>query len=164
MNLAIEKNKEADTKLTDQDVAIKKETEDKIFQNKLATKAIQDAYKLNPNTFDYSLADIAQRKIYENTKSTDPKVVATRQMENLLMKSAIGKLKGAFGTNPTEGERAVILAMEGIQSKSKEERALIMEDAYQTLLEHQRRESGRLEEISSGNYRKKTKPKEEESK
>ena len=149
----LETEKEKGKKLTPAEVKLKTDTEDLLAAANQSLKDIQQAYKLNPNTFDSSLLDTAQRKLLENTASNDPKVVATRTLENLLSKDAIGKLRASFGGNPTEGERAILLQLEGINSKSKEERAAIMRNAYEALKASIARHQKRLNEINAGLYR-----------
>jgi hypothetical protein len=62
-------------------------------------------------------------------------------------------LKAAFGGNPTEGERDILLSVQGIGSKSKEERAFIMKDAFKVLKSSRERQNKRLNEITQGLYR-----------
>ena len=86
----------------------------------------------------------------------DPRVLATREQKNLLSKGAIDKLRASFGGNPTEGERAALLQLEGLESKSKEERALIMKNTYKLLQARRQREQKRLNDINAGLYRETT--------
>jgi hypothetical protein len=137
---------------------LKTEVEDILTSTDQAMLDLKRAYQLNPNTFDTSLADVAQRKVLEQAGVKDPKVIATREQTNLLSKSAVGKLKTAFGGNPTEGERKILLDLEGIDSKSKEERAIIMKNSYSALKMRREREQKRLNEISQGLYRNTSAP------
>lgn len=141
------------TKLTPAEVKLKSEAEEALTGLDSSIAALQKAYKLNPNTFDASLIDKAQRKLLEETGSKDPKVQNTREMENLLSSGAVEKLKASFGGNPTEGERAILLSLEGLESKSKEERAKIMKNTYVKLKAVRAARQKRLNEISSGLYR-----------
>jgi hypothetical protein len=134
-------------------VKLKSEAENALAGLDSSIAALQKAYKLNPNTFDASLMDKAQRKLLEETGSKDPKVQNTREMENLLSSGAVEKLKASFGGNPTEGERAILLSLEGLESKSKEERAKIMKNTYIKLKAVRAARQKRLSEISSGLYR-----------
>ena len=149
--------KQQGTKLSAAEVKMKSDTEELLGNANQALKDIQQAYKLNPNTFDSSLMDKGTRLLLENTSSNDPKVVATRTMENLLSKEAVGKLRASFGANPTEGERAILLQLEGINSKSREERAAIMRNTYEALKASISRQNKRLNEINAGLYRDTTK-------
>ena len=148
-----ENQKAQQSKLSPQEMKLKSETEDILLSTDQAMADLKRAYQLNPNTFDTSLGDIAQRKLLEAAGSKDPKVIATREQTNLLSKSAVGKLKTSFGGNPTEGERKILLDLEGIDSKSKEERAIIMRNSYTALKNRREREQKRLNDIKQGLYR-----------
>ena len=124
------KTKADAAKLSPPELKLKAETEDLVASTDQALKNLKRAYALNPNTFDSSVIDAAQRKILEAAGSKDPKVLATRELENLLSKGAVEKLRASFGGNPTEGERKILLSLEGLESKSIEERKRIMLNAY----------------------------------
>jgi hypothetical protein len=147
---------EAAGKLTPGEVRLKADAETTLGGIDDAMSSLKRAYSLNPNTFDGTLIALAQRKILEQTDPKDPRVLATREQQNLLSKGAIDKLRASFGGNPTEGERAALLALEGIDSKSKEERAQIMKNTYKLLQARREREQRRLDEISKGAYRETT--------
>ncbi len=143
-------------KLTPGELKLKTEAEDNLSNMDQALADLSQAYKLNPNTFDSSLVDTAQQKLLEAAGSKDPKVIATRTQSNLLGKQGIAKLRASFGGNPTEGERKILLDLEGIGAKSKEERAIIMRNAYSALKAKRDRENKRLNEINQGLYRETT--------
>jgi hypothetical protein len=143
-------------KLTAPELKLKAETEDVLAAADSAMESLRKAYSLNPNTFDASFLDKAQRKLLEETGNKDPKVLATREQENLLTKQVLAGLKAAFGGNPTEGERDILLSVQGIGSKSKEERAFIMKDAFKVLKASRERQNKRLNEITQGLYRETT--------
>jgi hypothetical protein len=147
---------EAAGKLTPGEVRLKAEAETTLGGIDDAMSSLKRAYSLNPNTFDGTLVALAQRKILEQTDPKDPRVLATREQQNLLSKGAIDKLRASFGGNPTEGERAALLALEGIDSKSKEERAQIMKNTYKLLQARRQREQKRLDDITRGLYRETT--------
>lgn len=151
-----QRQQEAAGKLTPGEVKLKAEAETTLGGIDDAMSSLKRAYSLNPNTFDGTLVALAQRKILEQTDPKDPRVLATREQQNLLSKGAIDKLRASFGGNPTEGERAALLALEGIDSKSKEERAQIMKNTYKLLQARREREQKRLNEISKGAYRETT--------
>jgi hypothetical protein len=115
--------------------------------------ALDRAFKLNPQTFDGTYQDIARRKVLEEINPNDPRVLATREQTNLLGRGAIEKLKASFGGNPTEGERAALMQLEGIDSKSKAERAQIMANTYDLLRKREQRERDRLQRIRAGQFR-----------
>jgi hypothetical protein len=160
-NQALQQNKfgfqqEQSKKLTPGEMKLKTDTEDVLGASDVALNNLKQAYSLNPNTFDSSLVDLAQRKLLEAGGSKDPKVIATRTMENLLQEKALAGLKTAFGGNPTEGERKIMLDIQGIGAKSKEERSVILKNAYKAAQEARTRHQKRLNEINQGLYRETT--------
>ena len=140
-------------KLSPGEMKLKSETEEIRDASDQALADLKQAYKLNENSFDTSLVDLAQRKVLEAAGSKDIKLSNTREMENLLSRSAVGKLKSSFGGNPTEGERKILLDLEGIGAKSVEERNKIMKNAYSALKIKREQQQKRLNEISQGLYR-----------
>ena len=147
-------NQQAQQKrLTPTELKLKSETEDVIASGNAGMAAIKRAYALNPNTFDASLVDAGQRKMLELGGSKDPKLLATREQENLLTGGALAGLRASFGGNPTEGERKILLDVQGIGAKSIEERAIILKDAYRAQQIALARHQKRLNEINQGLYR-----------
>ena len=147
-----EQKKQA-AKLTPTELKLKTETEDLLAASDAGMKALSQAYKLNPTTFDSSLPDLAQRKLLEASGRKDTKLENTRVMENLLSEKALSGLRAAFGGNPTEGERKIMLDVQGIGAKSVEERGKIMKSAYAAMKIARERQNKRLNEINQGLYR-----------
>ena len=129
------------------------ETEDTLNAAKSAEGALQEALRLNPNTFSTSLTDMAQRKALEAVGSKDRKLLNTRDQENLLASQALTQLKSLVGGNPTEGERQIILDLQGVGAKSVKERELIIKRALETVRSRQTRAQKRLKQIKSGQLR-----------
>jgi hypothetical protein len=120
------------------------------------TQAMNDlkrAYELNPNTFDASLPDIAQRKLLETAGSKDPKLANTREQINLLEKGALAQLKSTFPGAISDAETRTLKELQGINAKSIEERGRIMKNAFRALKAIDERSKRRLDEIKRGTYR-----------
>jgi hypothetical protein len=145
--------KDQQAKLSPAEVRLKVEAEDTLAQTDQAMTNLKKAYSLNPNTFDGSLLDVAQRKLYEQSGSKDPKVVATRELENLLKKASLSQLKATFPGAISNDERAALDAVQGLDAKSKTERAVIMKNAFTALKSVSERHRRRLSEINQGVYR-----------
>lgn len=141
------------TKLTAPEMKLKTETEDLLAQTSQGYSNIKRALALNPNTFDTSLVDTAQRKMLESVGSKDPKVVNTRELENMLEKAALSQLKATFPGAISNDERQALLATQGMASKSIEERGRIMQNAADALKGIYARNKKRLNEINAGAYR-----------
>jgi hypothetical protein len=89
----------------------------------------------------------------EAANSKDPVIVNTRVINNLLSSQGLAKLRATFGGNPTEGERSILLELEGIGAKTKDERGKIIMRAYTVLQDRMAREQARLDKINLGAYR-----------
>jgi hypothetical protein len=146
-----QKNQQA--KLTGPEVKLKTETEDTLAQTDAALGILKQAFALNPNTFDTSISDIAQRKALEVTNSKHPKVVATREQENLLERAALAQLKSTFPGAISNDERKALQDVQGLGAKSIEERGKIMKNAYKALQSVRARHAKRLVDINQGVYR-----------
>ncbi|MFM7010380.1 MAG: hypothetical protein ACKO0Z_13800 [Betaproteobacteria bacterium] len=157
-NLALAQNKfenqkQQQTKLSPTEINMKKEAEDTIAVGKQSLADLKQAYALNPNSLAGGWMDKGQQWLAEAAGSKDPTIVNTRILNNLLGAQGLAKLKSTFGGNPTEGERAILLELEGIGSKTKEERAAVIKRTYKVLQDKQAREQARLDQINSGAYR-----------
>ena len=150
---AKDKTKADAAKLSPPELKLKIETEDMIGTTQQAMDSLRRAYALNPTTFDNSLPDLAQRKILEAAGSKDPKVIATRELENILEKAALSALKATFPGAVSDGERTALMNTVGLGSKSIEERKLIMESGYEALKSVSERAKKRLKLINEGLYR-----------
>jgi hypothetical protein len=148
-----EQAKNQQSKLTAPEMKLKIEAEDTLAQTEQALANLKKAYALNPNTFDGSFLDVAQRKLYESSGSKDPKVVATRELENLLKKASLSQLKATFPGAISNDERAALDAVQGLDAKSKDERAVIMKNAFTALKSVSIRHRKRLDEVNRGVYR-----------
>lgn len=140
-------------RLTSPELKLKTDTSDAIMNLDQAMSNIGKAYNLNPNTFDNSITDKAQRLLLENTSPNNPKVQSTRLLENLLSEGALSQLKSTFGGNPTEGERAILLGIQGIGAKSIPERDEILKSTRMALQNKRKLLSNRLNELNQGAYR-----------
>ncbi len=145
--------KEQAAKLSAPEMKLKTETEDLLAQTSQGYQNIKRALELNPNTFDTSLLDTAQRKALEAVGSKDPKVVNTRELENLLEKASLSQLKATFPGAISNDERMALQATQGMAAKSVEERGKIMTNARDALKNIYARNKKRLNEINQGAYR-----------
>lgn len=132
---------------------MKLETENTLNQTNQALENIKLAYALNPNTYDSSFLDSAQRKLGEISGSKDTKLLNTIEMENLLEKAALASLKATFPGAISDGERTALLATQGLGAKSVEARSEILRNAYLALQSIAAKAQTRLGEITSGAYR-----------
>jgi hypothetical protein len=145
--------KQQQTRLSPAEVTLKKEAEDFIASSKQSLLDLKQAYALNPNSLAGGWLEKGQQFLSEAAGSKDPVIVNTRIINNLLGSQGLAKLKATFGGAPTEGERAILMELEGIGSKTREERAAIIKRTYKVLQDRMAREQARLDQITSGAYR-----------
>ena len=148
-----EEQKAQGTRLTPKELDLRVETEDALNAGTSALGALTKALELNPTTFDSSLKDKTQRMLLEETQTDHPRVVASREQDNLLGTQAVTQLKSLVGGNPTEGERTIILQLQGIGAKGREERKRIIESSIEAVKSRIARNKKRLEDIKAGRYR-----------
>ena len=140
-------------RLSPTELKMKSEAEDTVASSKQSLADLKQAYALNPNSLAGGWLDQGQMFLSEKAGSKDPTIVNTRVLNNLLGAQGLAKLRTTFGGNPTEGERAILLELEGIGSKTKEERKAIILRSYKVLQDRTAREQSRLDQINSGAYR-----------
>ena len=141
------------SKLTPTEMKLKSGTEDLIANLGQARTDLKQAYALNPNTFDTSIADTAQRKVLEAAGSKDQKLINSRLLDNLIASGAISQLREKFGSQFTQAEGKLWIDLQGIGAKSIEERSKIFLNLYKTLDAKLAKEQKRLSEINQGKYR-----------
>jgi hypothetical protein len=157
--LALEREQRAKlqaSKLTPPELKLKEETEDAIASGNQALQALNKALIINPKTFTGSLGDMAQKYALGVVNPNHPQIQATEELENLLGNQALASLKTLVGGNPTEGERKVIMDLQGISSKSIPVRKGIIENTIKATESRIARNKQRLQEVSSGAYRETT--------
>lgn len=149
----LEMTKASAKKLTPTEMKLKTDAEDTLASTTQAMDDLKRAYKLNPNTFDNSVLDLAQHKLLGAAGSKDPKVIATNEMNNLLQKGALSQLKATFPGAISNDERKALLDVQGVGAKSIEERSKVMQNGFRALRAVEKRLKDRLESITRGEYR-----------
>jgi hypothetical protein len=153
---AEERAAEGAKKLTPTEIKLKTEAEDRLTTIDSAMSDLGRAFDLNKNSFDTTLKDTAVRVALEQTGSKDPKVLATRELDNLLksamISSAAEKMKGVL----SDSDIKLLQSVAGLDAKSKEERAAILRNAYRSLRTARQAQQKKLNEISQGLYRETT--------
>ena len=138
------------------EIRLLSETEDTLFSKQESKGLLETALQLNPDTYDASISDSIARVAAEGFAPDHPKVVNTRDLENILKTQLLTSLKSTFGAAPTEGERAVLAELQGIDAKSKKERERIMRRASALVDARIKKDEARLKAIREGQYRYRT--------
>jgi hypothetical protein len=82
----------------------------------------------------------------------DEKGAATTEFNNIVLNQALASMKSIFGGNPTEGERAVLVQLQGAADKSPVERKAIIERGIELAKRRLAFNKERAEEIRGGSY------------
>ena len=100
------------------------EADDMIGTNRAVLQALDEAAKLNPKAnqgwfagtraaIGNNLPDLAVPDFISSPESSE----ATTNLDNAVVGQALTQLKAVFGGNPTEGERKILLDLQGSSSK-----------------------------------------------
>lgn len=82
----------------------------------------------------------------------DEGALATREFDNIITEQALGQLKAIFGGAPTEGERAILLEIQGSSSQPKSVRDNILKRAKAAVERRVNFNTDRATELRGGTY------------
>jgi hypothetical protein len=123
-----------------------------------AEQAVRDfnrALELNPTVYSGGLAT-TRAAIGSVTSSSDPAYLATDEFANLTTQNALNALKTTFGSNPTEGERKILLEVQGSISKPPPVRERILRRAMGVAQRVIERNKAMIPKIQGGYYSTRT--------
>lgn len=114
---------------------------------------LNNALKINP--IAYSGIGAKERAlIRSNTPlmAESPQANATVQLDNMMTGQALEGLKAAFGGNPTEGERKILLELQASSNKTPQQRQEIIERGIAAAQNRLNFNVQKAEAIRSGSY------------
>lgn len=155
--LAQQKEARAAVELDPDERKAVRDDEDAVYAAGQVIENLDEAIALSDSAFTGTAADRATYRKLKQTNPTDPRVIATEKLENLIGQNVMGSLKSTVGGNPTEGERRALADLGGLGAASKESRRRILESAKGNLSEAREYRNLRMEKILSGGYKKKAK-------
>lgn len=95
------------------------QTDEEVQGGQQATQALRQALAINDEAMGFAGAGIVSSAGTLLPEGIRPKAIdATQNLDNILQSSALPQLKAVFGGMPTEGERKVLLEVQGSSSKS----------------------------------------------
>lgn len=112
--------------LTSQEMKDIKEAEDKFATNKEVIGTLNEAMSLNDKAY---FGPMASTRAYITSLAGNEEGIITRDVENMVQTQAIQQLKAIFGGMPTEGERKILLELQGSMSENPKTRGKIWERA-----------------------------------
>lgn len=160
LGLNIAKVRQKAGEITPSNQAAILKAEDEAESARRSMGAIQEALSLNDRAFS-GIGAAARGRIAgavpEGTPNIAPfpdreKGVNTQNLEKLVRGNILGSLKATFGSNPTEGERKVLLDLEGSIDAPADVRRQTLERALERAQERRETTERRAREMRAGTY------------
>jgi hypothetical protein len=144
-------------KLSPAEIKLKDELQDKISAGREVVTAFGQALKLNDVAYEGKTAGIRESvgSVIPGVRQSEAQT-ATADLENIVLGTALTQLKAIFGAAPTEGERKILIDVQGSINKPAATRKAIWERAQKAAARRIADNQKRLGEISSGAYSRKS--------
>jgi hypothetical protein len=144
-------------KLSPAEIKLKDELQDKISAGKEVVTAFGQALKLNDVAYEGKTAGIRESvgSVIPGVRQSEAQT-ATADLENIVLGTALTQLKAIFGAAPTEGERKILIDVQGSINKPAATRKAIWERAQTAAARRIKDNQTRLTEISTGAYSRKS--------
>jgi hypothetical protein len=129
------------------------EAEDIVKAGESVILNLSKAKELSPKAYEGFGAG-ARRSIVRNIPGAGSSegVTATTELETLVGENSLSQLKAIFGGAPTEGERKILLDLQGSISMSDAERQKIYERALKAAARRVKSNQEKMERIRKGSY------------
>lgn len=138
-------------KLSDGDKEAIREADTSIQQGRAAVGSLKQAIAISPTAFNGATASM---RGYITGQFGTGQGQNTTFMNQLVQEQALGQLKATFGGNPTEGERKVMLDLQGSANMPHDLRVKIWKRAVDLAEQRIRMNEQRAEQIRGGTYYK----------
>lgn len=145
---------EKDRELTPQEQRMRLDAEATLSATERAQRTINEALRINDNTYGTSVGDAALYEFRSRTGADDPKTMNTARIRTLLSEAAIAQLRESFGSQITDSERAALDNLQGALSRTPAQRREILERTLAELERSQARQRRLVQDITSGEYRR----------
>lgn len=141
------------TKLSPSEIKIKDDLQDRIAAGKEVVLAFEQALKLNPIAYEGRTAGFRESvgSIVPGVRSSEAQT-ATADLENIVLGTALTQLKAIFGAAPTEGERKILIDVQGSINKPVKTREAIWKRAQAAAARRLAENQKRFNEVSTGAY------------
>lgn len=127
------------------------EAEDTINNADETMRGLRRALELNPVAYEGSLTGI-RKQVGSLFSSDDPAYVAAVELDNVLQNIALSKLKTTFPGAVTEGERKILVELQGSSGQPRAVRERIIRNAIPVIQRLIERNKGRIDRIQTGEY------------
>lgn len=132
------------------------EADEMVLSNQSAIDALRKAKEISPKAFSGPLADKRGYAASFLGESSDlgKAGIATTDLNNLVTSNALSQLKAIFGGAPTEGERKILLDIQGAASQPDTVRQKIFDRAVELANKRLEFNKKRAEELRGNQYYK----------
>ena len=129
------------------------ETEEQVQGGQAALQLFQQAKALNDKAMGFTGAGaVASAGTLLPGFLRPGTVDATQNLDNILQSAALPQLKAIFGGMPTEGERKILLDVQGSSSKSPQVRADIFKRAEEAIKRRMAFNAEKAKRLREGSY------------
>jgi len=138
-------------KLSPTEMKMQDELKDRVVAGKEVILTLEKALKLNEVAYEGSTAgarEVAGRLV-PLVRSSEAQT-ATAELENLILSNALSQLKVIFGAAPTEGERKILVDLQGSINKPAKTRETIWKNAQAAATRRLTDNQKRLQDLVSG--------------
>jgi hypothetical protein len=138
------------------------EADDVVNASKSALLTLQRAIELSPLAYEGFGAG-ARRSVARNIPGVKESegVTASTELETLISENALSQLKAIFGAAPTEGERKILLEIQGSLSMTDKERQAIYKRAMAAAARRLKSNQEKMDRIRKGSYSSRAEPDEQ---
>jgi hypothetical protein len=147
----VDKIDKPERKLSATEIGLVDETTKRINAGKEGLISLNRAIELNPTALEGSLTGL-RKSVGALFSSDDPTYVATEELDKTVIGSALTQMKAIFGGNPTEGERKILLDMQGSSNQPRAVRERIFESARAAVQRRMEADAKMLTDIRSGSF------------
>lgn len=135
------------------------EAEESIHSGKGAIEALEAAIKLNPQAYEGMLATQRAALISNLPRSMRPQgSIDTLKLNTLVMQQVLSRLRTTFGGNPTEGERKILVDVEGAMNAPIEVRQEVLQRALEQVRFREQFSRRKIDELKNKTFFKPTQP------
>jgi hypothetical protein len=138
-------------KLSPTEIGLVDEKTKSVGAGKEALIALNRALELNPTALEGSLTGV-RKSLGALFSSDDPAYVATEELDKTIIGSALTQMKTIFGGNPTEGERKILLDMQGASNQPRAVRERIFQNARAAVQRRLEADAQMLTDVRSGSF------------
>lgn len=135
--------------ITESDKAAIREADDAAKSSAGAIDALKEAKALSAKAY---AGPYASRLAYFGQFVNANGAKETLELDNLVQTNALGQMKAIFGGNPTEGERKILLEIQGSSSQSDAVRQKIFDRAIKLAEDRQARNAAQAKDMRAGTY------------